>query len=63
MVRAPETGWGSAQTVLQLIAGTAPLIVFVLIKRSAKSPLMPLGIWRIPGLGVSNLAMALLGAS
>ncbi|MGP3638365.1 MFS transporter [Streptomyces sp. 24-1644] len=63
VVRAPETGWATAQTVLQLIAGAALLIVFVLIQRSAKSPLMPLGIWRTPGLGVSNLAMALLGAA
>ncbi len=37
--------------------------MFVLIQRSAKSPLMPLAIWRTPGLGVSNLAMALLGAA
>ncbi|MFD3517411.1 MFS transporter [Streptomyces sp. NPDC058657] len=63
VVRAPETGWAAAQTVLQLIAGAALLAVFVLIQRSSKSPLMPLGIWRLPGLGASNLAMALLGAA
>ncbi|MCP9999748.1 MFS transporter [Streptomyces sudanensis] len=63
VVRAPETGWATARTVLQLLAGLGLLVVFVLIQRSARSPLMPLGIWRTPGLGVSNLAMALLGAA
>ncbi|WP_436844185.1 MFS transporter [Streptomyces subrutilus] len=63
VVRAPETGWATAQTILQLIAGATLLAAFVLIQRSARSPLMPLGIWRTPGLGVSNLAMALLGAA
>lgn len=63
VIRAPETGWATAQIVLQLIAGAALLVVFILIQRSAHSPLMPLGIWRTPGLGVSNLAMALLGAA
>ncbi|GLV95144.1 MULTISPECIES: MFS transporter [Streptomyces] len=63
VVRAPETGWGAPQTLVELILGLALLAVFVLIQRSVKSPLMPLAIWRTPGLGVSNLAMALLGAA
>ncbi|WP_371589002.1 MFS transporter [Streptomyces virginiae] len=63
VVRAPETGWGAPQTLVELIAGLVLLTVFVVIQRSVKSPLMPLGIWRTPGLGVSNLAMALLGAA
>jgi MFS family permease len=37
--------------------------VFLLIQRAVKQPIMPLGIWRTPGLATANLAMALLGAA
>ncbi|MGY1584690.1 MFS transporter [Streptomyces sp. MN13] len=63
IVRAPETGWGSAQTLLQLPGAAVLLAVFLLIQKASKAPLMPLSIWRTPGLGISNLAMALLGAA
>lgn len=63
IVRAPETGWGSAQTLLQLTGAAVLLAVFLLIQKASKAPLMPLSIWRTPGLGISNLAMALLGAA
>lgn len=63
VVRAPEAGWTSAATLVELFSGLVLLTVFVLIQRVSRAPLMPLGIWRTPGLGVSNLAMALLGAA
>ncbi|WP_445402645.1 MFS transporter [Streptomyces sp. LE64] len=63
VVRAPEVGWGTTQTVLQLAGAAALLVLFLLVQRSVRTPLMPLGVWRTPGLGVSNLAMTLLGAA
>ena len=63
LVRAPETGWGSTQTVLQLLGAAVLLALFLVIQRSARTPLMPLSIWRTPGLGAANVAMALLGAA
>ncbi|MET9063706.1 MFS transporter [Streptosporangium sandarakinum] len=39
------------------------LVAFLLIQRSAREPLMPLAIWKTPGLAAANLAMALLGAA
>ncbi|MEU0715761.1 MFS transporter [Streptomyces lavendulocolor] len=63
IVRAPEVGWGASETVLELIGAAALLLLFFLVQRSVKAPLMPLGVWRTPGLGVSNLAMTLLGAA
>ncbi|MFJ8645488.1 MFS transporter [Streptomyces sp. NPDC093546] len=63
VVRAPEVGWGDAQTVLELTGAALLLTLFLVVQRSVKAPLMPLGVWRTPGLGVSNLAMALLGAA
>jgi EmrB/QacA subfamily drug resistance transporter len=63
VVRAPEAGWGSTGTVLQLAGAAALLILFLVIQRSVRRPLMPLGIWRVPRLGPANLAMTLLGAA
>ncbi|WP_327355273.1 MFS transporter [Streptomyces sp. NBC_01304] len=63
VVRAPEVGWGSAGTVLQLVGAAGLLGLFFVLQRSVREPLMPLGIWRVPRLGSSNLAMALLGAA
>ncbi|MET9429175.1 MFS transporter [Streptomyces sp. NPDC003036] len=63
VVRAPEVGWGDAQTVLELTGAALLLALFLVVQRSVKAPLMPLGVWRTPGLGVSNLAMALLGGA
>jgi EmrB/QacA subfamily drug resistance transporter len=63
VVRAPEAGWGSRGTVLQLLGAAALLLLFIVIQKTAHEPLMPLGIWRVPRLGSANLAMTLLGAA
>ncbi|MFI6801764.1 MFS transporter [Streptosporangium canum] len=63
IVRAPEQGWGSATTLLELGGALALLALFLVIQRAVREPLMPLGIWRTPGLATANLAMALLGAA
>lgn len=63
VVRAPEAGWGSASTVLQLGGAVALLALFILVQKSVREPLMPLKVWRVPRLGSANLAMALLGAA
>ncbi|WP_214411555.1 MFS transporter [Sphaerisporangium fuscum] len=63
IVRAPEQGWGSAATVLELAGAVVLLALFLVIQRAVREPLMPLGIWRTPGLATANLAMALLGAA
>ncbi|MFF5339066.1 MFS transporter [Streptomyces sp. NPDC013181] len=63
VVRAPETGWGTTQTVLQLTGAAALLTLFLVLQKTMRRPLMPLGIWRVPRLGSANLGMALLGAA
>ncbi|WP_214319206.1 MFS transporter [Nonomuraea sediminis] len=45
------------------IAGVALLALFLIVQRVVKQPLMPLSIWRTPGLATANLAMGLLGAA
>lgn len=63
IVRAPEVGWTASGTVLQLIGAVALLVLFLVIQKTVREPLMPLGIWRVPRLGSANLAMTLLGAA
>ena len=63
VVRAPEVGWGATATVLELIGAAALLILFFVIQKSVREPLMPLSVWRVPRLGSANLSMALLGAA
>ncbi|WP_440107009.1 MFS transporter [Streptosporangium sp. H16] len=63
VVRAPEQGWGSTATLLELAGAVALLALFLVIQRTVREPLMPLGVWRTPGLATANLAMALLGAA
>ena len=63
IVRAPEAGWGSAETLLALAGGVALLGVFVGIQASVREPLMRLSIFRTPNLAAANLAQFLLGAA
>ncbi|MFF8882630.1 MFS transporter [Streptomyces flaveolus] len=63
VVRAPESGWGATQTVLELVGAAALLAFFFVLQKTVRRPLMPLGIWRVPRLGSANLAMTLLGAA
>jgi EmrB/QacA subfamily drug resistance transporter len=45
------------------VAGAVLLTLFLVVQRTVRRPLMPLSIWRTPGLATSNLAMGLLGAA
>lgn len=49
--------------VLTGVGGVALLGLFLFLEKTVKAPLMPLQIWKTPGLAASNLAMALLGAA
>ncbi|OEV05595.1 MFS transporter [Streptomyces oceani] len=63
VVRAEMEGWASATTVFGLAGAAVLLGLFLVLQRTVRSPLMPLGIWRTPRLASANLAMALLAAS
>ena len=60
--KAPDVGWGSARTILLLIASVAILAVFVLIELRSPAPLMPFRIFRIRSLLAANVVGFLLGA-
>jgi EmrB/QacA subfamily drug resistance transporter len=59
--RAPFVGWGSARTILLLIASAALLGAFVVIERRVSQPLMPFQIFRVRTIAGANIVAALLG--
>src|SRR5215208_1577208 len=60
--KAPDVGWGSARTILLLIASAAILGVFALIETRSRSPLVPFRIFRLRTLTAANVVGFLLGA-
>jgi EmrB/QacA subfamily drug resistance transporter len=60
---APQAGWGSARTVTLLAVSAAALIAFVVIEARAAAPLMPLRIFQLRMVAVSNAVGFLLGGS
>ena len=63
IVRAPEIGWGSPETLLVLGAAIGLFALFITFQARSREPLMPLSILRAPNLAAANVAMALLGAA
>ena len=63
IVRAPETGWASAETLVAVGAGVVLLALFFLVQAKSRRPLLRLGIFRTPQLGAANVAQLLLGAA
>jgi Na+/melibiose symporter-like transporter len=62
IAKAPDSGWGSAQTILELVAAAALIGAFLLIESRRKNPLMPLRIFRVRTLAGANVVGFLLGA-
>lgn len=63
IVTAEQVGWLAPQT-LGLLGGALGLLgVFLILQAVSREPLLPLRVFRAPGLAVGNLVMALLGAA
>ncbi|MBV9450816.1 MAG: MFS transporter [Streptosporangiaceae bacterium] len=52
--RASTSGWGDGLVVASLVVAFVLTIVFLLVERLVKSPLVPLGIFARPGLAPAN---------
>ena len=63
IVRAPEVGWGSAETAVVGMGSLLLLAVFLLAQATRRRPLLRLGILRTPNLAAANIAQLLLGAA
>lgn len=55
LVKAPTVGWGDARTIGELAGALALLGAFVFNEQRHRNPLAPLSIFRINGLGFSNV--------
>src|SRR5881409_2016940 len=60
--KAPEVGWGSARTILFLLASVAVLAAFTVWELRTQAPIMPFRIFRIRSLAAANVVGFLLGA-
>ena len=60
--RAPIVGWGTARTILLLVASGALLVAFLVNERRVVDPLMPFSIFRVRTLAGANVVGWLLGA-
>jgi predicted MFS family arabinose efflux permease len=63
IVRAPEVGWTSAQTLLVGAGALTLLGLFLVMQARRRQPLVRLGIFRTPALSAANVAQFLLGAA
>jgi EmrB/QacA subfamily drug resistance transporter len=64
IVRTDQTGWGDTSTLLLVAAGFALLGAFLFIEgRVARSPLMPLRIYRSRTLSAANIIVLLVGGA
>jgi EmrB/QacA subfamily drug resistance transporter len=54
LVRAPSTGWGAGQTVGELAGAAVLLVLFAVNETRVARPLVPLSIFRVPGLGAAD---------
>ncbi|MDX6204929.1 MAG: hypothetical protein QOF39_986, partial [Frankiales bacterium] len=55
LVKAPDAGWGSARTVGGLAGAAALLGLFIANETRSPHPLVPLSVFRIPGLAAANV--------
>ncbi|MCK9877260.1 MFS transporter [Frankia sp. Ag45/Mut15] len=62
IVRTESTSWTSPLTLGMLVGGLVLLGGFVAIEATSANPLVPLGIFRFPGIAVANMIAAVLGA-
>jgi len=63
LLDAESAGWGSAQTILILVASALLLAAFVAIERRSRAPLVPFSIFRLRTITGANVVGLLVGAS
>jgi EmrB/QacA subfamily drug resistance transporter len=57
LVEAPTVGWGTTRTIAGLAGAGVLMLAFVGNERRHRNPLMPLSIFRIPGLAAADATM------
>ncbi|HEX3336298.1 MAG TPA: MFS transporter [Jatrophihabitans sp.] len=54
LIKAPDQGWGSARTALELAGAVLLLVGFVVNEQRNSNPLLPLSIFRVRGLAAAD---------
>ena len=62
LVRAPEVGWGSGQTIGGLAGAVVLLAAFVVNEQRQPNPLAPLSIFRVKGLAAADITQVVATA-
>ncbi|WP_235916599.1 MFS transporter [Antrihabitans cavernicola] len=62
LTQAPEHGWTSARTIVELVIAAALLVGFVINEHKIANPLVPLSIFRIRGIAAADLTQMLVAA-
>jgi EmrB/QacA subfamily drug resistance transporter len=63
IVNGNEAGWASMQTIVMLLGSAALLIAFIMIEQRVKTPLVPLGMFRLHNLAIANVTAVLWAAA
>ena len=63
IVNGNEAGWRSAETIYMLLVAVGLLTAFILIEQRVKTPLVPLGLFRLRNLAISNITAVLWAAA
>ena len=63
IVNGNEAGWSSTQTLALLVAALVLMAVFLTIEARVAAPLMPLGLFRLRSVAVSNVVAVLWAAA
>ena len=63
IVNGNEIGWTSLQTLGTLVVSVILLCVFLFIEQHVKTPLVPLGLFRLRNLAISNITAVMWAAS
>jgi EmrB/QacA subfamily drug resistance transporter len=59
LVQAPSVGWGTTRTIAELAGAGALMLAFLWNERRHRNPLLPLSIFRIPGLAAADTTMVI----
>jgi EmrB/QacA subfamily drug resistance transporter len=62
LVNAPEAGWGSARTIAELVSAGLLLTSFVVNEQRSHNPVVPLSIFRIPGIAAADATQVIAQA-
>jgi hypothetical protein len=62
LIKAPDVGWGSGQTVGELVGAVVLLAAFAVNELRHQNPLFPFSIFRIPGIAAADLTYVIANA-